>query len=179
MRELTIEETVLLKQRGYIPNSCVKISSNNREYVLVKNNNGKKLGARFLSSLKKKEETRGISSNRSNEMGSNRSNEMGSNRSNEMGSNNNKNNDKTKAVVIKEEGIDKLLEIGDLHKKILELQNDLHRLETKYESGVNNDIFQKKKELDTVSMVIENKIEENKSILPDKNTILDIINDIL
>ena len=108
MRELTIEETEILRQRGYIPNSCVKISSNKREYVLVKNNNGKKLGARFLSSLKniKKGEKSTMSSkscnNSLNDIRSKTTSGNGSNKSSKIESNASKYNDTTDNVFLKE-----------------------------------------------------------------------------
>ena len=51
MRELTQKELITLQEKSYHPYSKVKVATNGREYILVKNDKGKKLGARFLSTF--------------------------------------------------------------------------------------------------------------------------------
>ena len=186
MRDLSENEKILLENKNYIPYSQVKKASNGREYILVKDQNGKKLGARFLSffnNMKKKEEPiKNINNN--NLLGGNNNNNMlgGDNNNMSYGNNNNMLGGDNESMAI-----DKLSEISQLHDTIMKLQKDIERLETKYNSNISIDkknpleknIHEKKITLDNVSIQFEKQINENKSILPDKNTILDIINDIL
>ena len=181
MRDLSENEKILLENKNYIPYSQVKKASNGREYILVKDQNGKKLGARFLSffnNMKKNEEPiKNINNN--NMLG------RDNNNNNMLGGNNNNNN--MLGGDNESMAIDKLSEISQLHDTIMKLQKDIERLETKYNSNISIDkknpleknIHEKKMTLDNVSIQFEKQINENKSILPDKNTILDIINDIL
>ena len=82
--------------------------------------------------------------------------------------------------------IDKLSEISRLHDTIMKLQKDIERLESKYNKNLSIDIkdplekniAEKRSVLDTVSMKLEDEINNNQFI-SDKNTIMDIINDIL
>ena len=46
-------------------------------------------------------------------------------------------------------------------------------------SNLEHNLKDKKVTLDNISILFDNEIEKNKSILPDKNTIMEIINDIL
>ena len=178
MRDLSENEKILLENKNYIPYSQVKKASNGREYILVKDQNGKKLGARFLSffnNMKKKEESIKNINNNNLLGGNNNNNMLGGDNNNILGGDN------------ESMAIDKLSEISQLHDTIMKLQKDIERLETKYNSNISIDkknpleknIHEKKITLDNVSIQFEKQINENKSILPDKNTILDIINDIL
>lgn len=158
MRDLTEQEKIILDNKKYTPYSQVKKASNGREYILVKDHNGKKLGARFLSFFNKQEEKIENTVTNNNQMGG---------------------DDESLAI-------DKLSEISRLHDTIMKLQKDIERLESKYNKNLSIDIkdplekniAEKRSVLDTVSMKLEDEINNNQFI-SDKNTIMEIINDIL
>ena len=163
MREITNDELLLLENKKYIPYSNVKVASNGREYVLVKNIDGKKLGARFLSTFNKKIKNK--YSNSSNTSLNQKNNSL-----------NQKNNYLNRNGSLDNE-INKLSEITDLHNTILKLQQDIEKLEQQHKNK--EEVNYKKIQLDNMSINFEAELEQNKSILPDKNTIMEIINDIL
>lgn len=163
MRDLTENEKILLDKKNYVVYSQVKKASNGREYILVKDLNGKKLGARFLSFFNKSNDTHLV-------------------KNTQQDVENNQRGGDSESLAI-----DKISEISNLHDTIMKLQKDIERLEEKYNTSLSiekknpleKNIAEKKMTLDNISIQFDKKINENKSILPDKNTILDIINDIL
>ena len=163
MRKLYNYELKKLNNRGYTAYSDVKKTSNGREYILVKDRNGKRLGARFLSSLNgnmvsKNKEITDV-----------------------------QNVDNQKSSELNNEQIEVLGDITSLHDTILKLQADINGIESRYNldnlpepKRLDMDILtSKRKSLDDISQIFKNKVEASESIIPDKSTILDIINDIL
>ena len=150
MRDLTQIEREILNKKNYVPYSNVKVASNGREYILVKNNNGKKLGARFLSTLNKNVENKSLNvkivDNKSIDKNIEKKSlnvKIVDNKSiNEL------NNDSKE--LIEEKEINKLSEITELHNTILKLQKDIERLEQNHRDK--QEISTKKIELDTISV---------------------------
>ena len=180
MRDLTQIEREILNKKNYVPYSNVKVASNGREYILVKNNNGKKLGARFLSTLNKNVENKSLNVKKVRIIDSKSIDKNIEEKSLNVKIADNKsinelNNDSKE--LIEEKEINKLSEITELHNTILKLQKDIERLEQNHRDK--QEISTKKIELDTISVKFDKEMEKNKEILPDKNTIMDIINDIL
>ena len=131
----------------YIPYSNVKVASNGREYVLVKNIDGKKLGARFLSTFNKKIKNK--YSNSSNTSLNQKNNSL-----------NQKNNYLNRNGSLDNE-INKLSEITDLHNTILKLQQDIEKLEQQHKNK--EEVNYKKIQLDNMSINFEAELEQNKS----------------
>ena len=83
--------------------------------------------------------------------------------------------------------IEVLGDITSLHDTILKLQADINGIESRYNldnlpepNRLDMDILtSKRKSLDDISKIFKNKVADSESIIPDKSTILDIINDIL
>ena len=163
MRKLYSYELKKLNNKGYTAYSDVKKTSNGREYILVKDRNGKRLGARFLSCVngtmvsENKETTDVI------------------------------NVDNQKRSELDTKQIEVLGDITSLHDTILKLQADINGIESRYNldnlpepNRLDMDILtSKRKSLDDISKIFKNKVADSESIIPDKSTILDIINDIL
>ena len=163
MRELYDYELEILNNRGYTAYSKVKESSNGREYILVKDGRGKRLGARFLSGFNREKKGTIIKHVDSHK----------------------RNNEPDVDLNCKQ--IDTLGDITSLHDTIQKLQDDINNIESRYNldnlpelKRLDIDILTtKQKSLDNISKLFKEKVKDSESILPDKSTILDIINDIL
>ena len=155
MRELTQKELITLQEKSYHPYSKVKVATNGREYILVKNDKGKKLGARFLSTFVDVPL-------------------IGGKTNKEIKDDSNIKESNTTQLGGDENYVNKLAEITNLHNTILSLEKEILGMDKNKQS-----YCEKKSKLDTLSHVLEKEIVDNKSILPDKNTIYDIFNELL